>query len=379
MLRPALALALLTAGSSAATLRGGVSPLDKVMSLLSDMEVKIIAEGQSAQKTYEEYSEWCEDRAKNLDYEIKSGQADIESLKATIDKCVSAITTLSSTIEDTSGGIAGNEADLKAAGSIRAKELADFTVAEKELVEVVDALDRAIGILEREMRKGSGAMLQVQKAGSVLEALRVMVDAAMIGSQDANTLTALVQRSKQEDEDDSMSAPDAAAYESHSGSIVETLEGLLEKAKEQLDGARKKETNAKHNFEMLKQSLEDEIKFGNADLDAAKKNLAGESEAKAQATGDLAQTQKTLKADLQTKSTLKSDCSIKASDFEAAVKSRSEELKALATAKSALQDMTGGAGAITYSFRQTSFLQLDLDQGGRTITGGGRTDRKSVV
>merc|ERR1719498_1232967 len=139
-----------------------------------------------------------------------------------------------------------------------------------------------------------------------------------------------------------MGAPDAATYEGHSGSIVETLEGLLDKAKEQLDGARKKETNAKHNFEMLKQSLMDEIKFGSQDLDAAKKNLAAETEAKATATGDLQMTSKALEVDLKTKSTLKSDCTTKASDFEAATKSRSEELKAIADAKAALKDMTSG-------------------------------------
>merc|ERR1719401_2347659 len=135
----------------------------------------------------------------------------------------------------------------------------------------------------------------------------------------------------------SMDAPEAAAYESHSGSIIDTLEGLLDKAKEQLDGARKKETNAQHNFEMLKQSLEDEIKFGNQDLDEAKKQLAAETEAKATAQGDLQMTSKTLSTDLKVKGTLKTDCTTKASDFEAATKSRAEELKAIAEAKNTLK------------------------------------------
>ena len=56
-------------------------------------------------------------------------------------------------------------------------------------------------------------------------------------------------------------APDAFVYENQSGGIVATLEGLLEKAESQMDDARKKETANLNNFDMLKQSLEDEIKL----------------------------------------------------------------------------------------------------------------------
>ena len=56
-------------------------------------------------------------------------------------------------------------------------------------------------------------------------------------------------------------APDASVYENQSGGIVATLEGLLEKAESQMDDARKKETANLNNFDMLKQSLEDEIKL----------------------------------------------------------------------------------------------------------------------
>ena len=179
---------------------------------------------------------------------------------------------------------------------------ADFAANEKELVDVVDSLERAIAILERELRKGSSAMLQVQlqKANGVLDAVKILVDASMIGSQDASKLTALVQGGAanadadgDSDSDDSFGAPDPAVYKKQSGSIVDTLEGLLDKAKDQLDNARTKESTAMHNFGMLKQSLTDEIKFGNQDLDKAKKNKAAQTEAKATAQGDLQVTTKT--------------------------------------------------------------------------------------
>lgn len=63
---------------------------------------------------------------------------------------------------------------------------------------------------------------------------------------------------------------------------------------EQLSAARKKESTAAHNFDMLRQSLEDEIKYSNKDMSNTKKAIAAASEAKATAEGDLSVTSKDL-------------------------------------------------------------------------------------
>merc|ERR1740130_768143 len=115
-----------------------------------------------------------------------------------------------------------------------------------------------------------------------------------------------------------MGAPDAAAYESHSTGILDTLNGLLEKAQEQLSTARGTETNSKNNFDMLKQSLHDEIAYANKDKEAATKALATSGEIKATAEGDLAVTSKDLAEDQKSLSTTHQDCMTKAEDFEAA-------------------------------------------------------------
>merc|ERR1719440_720160 len=100
-----------------------------------------------------------------------------------------------------------------------------------------------------------------------------------------------------------MGAPAAQVYKGHSDGIIGTLEGLTEKAEGQLDKARKTETTAAQNYQMLKQSLMDEIKFANKDMDKAKKGLAESQEKKATAEGDLEVTSKDLAEDIQTKST----------------------------------------------------------------------------
>merc|ERR1719160_1454970 len=198
-------------------------------------------------------------------------------------------------------------------------------------------------------------MLQLKSASSLTDALNVMVQASVFSSADASRLTALVQTQQESADDDSDAAPGApaaAVYEGHSDGIIGTLEGLTEKAESQLDKARKTESTAVQNYQMLKQSLTDEIKFANQDMDKAKKGLAESQEGKAVAEGDLDVTSKDLAEDIQTKATLHQDCMSAAEEFELATKSRGEELKALATAKKIIKESTGGAAGQSYSLLQ---------------------------
>merc|ERR1719443_780234 len=155
-----------------------------------------------------------------------------------------------------------------------------------------------------------------------------------------------------------MGSPAASVYEGHSDGIIGTLEGLTEKAEGQLDKARKAESTAIQNYQMLKQSLTDEIEFANKDMDKAKKGLAASQESKANAEGDLDATSKDLADDEATKASLHQDCMNSAEEFELATKSRGEELKALATAKKVIVEATGGAAEQSYGLNQVSFLQL---------------------
>jgi chromosome segregation ATPase len=343
---------------------GEGDPLAKVTQLLSDLQAKVIKDGEAAQKEYAEYAEWCEDKYKDLSYEITTGKAQVAMLKATIVKESSTISALGTKIEEIVAGVASEEADLKSATALRAEEDAAFSAEEKELMEIVDTLERAIRMLNKELKKGSAALMQLARMPNLLKAFDAMVQASVITTADASKLTAFLQGSQQDSDDDSQTpgAPEAAVYESHSAGIIDTLEGLLEKATEQLDSLRKTETNAQHNFEMMKQSLEDEIKFATKDLAASKASMAASEEAKSVAEGDLEVTTKDLAEDIKELADTKHACETTAGDFEAAAKSRDEELKAIADAKSVLAETTGGAVAATYGLNQVapaaaSFLQ----------------------
>merc|ERR1719379_2683394 len=186
-----------------------------------------------------------------------------------------------------------------------------------------------------------------------MKSLSAVINAASFSSQDQRNLAALVQSQQRSDSDDEeLGAPAAAVYKTHSTSIFDVLEDMKEKAEGQLADLRKAESNAKHQHNMLKQSLTDEIEADTKDMNEEKSLKAATEEQKAGAEGDLAETVKELKKDNDSLEETSTTCMTVAADHDATVKSRNEELAAIATAEKVLKETTGGAAEESYSFLQ---------------------------
>jgi len=341
------------------------NPLQKVTQLLSELQQKILKEGEAEQKGYEEFATWCKDEAVAKQYEIEDGKSKVAELKAAIEKESATIVAMEAEIETSAQKVATNEADLKSASEIRAKEAADFAAADADMTSTIDMLSRAIGIIDKNMR-ATGFVQSDNK--EVISALNEILVASSIATDDKNSLTALMQQSQGEGDDFlSASAPDAKAYESHSGSILDTLEDMKEKAVAMRNKAQKEEMNAKHAFEMLEQSLQNTIKQDQKELAASKATKAGAEEAKSIAEGDLSMAEKELASDKKYLSDLSTDCQQKATDWEVSTKSRADELQALADAKKLILEKTGGAESRAYDFIQQETKTRSTSDAGEQV------------
>merc|ERR1719472_445078 len=185
----------------------------------------------------------------------------------------------------------------------------------------------------------------------LVSTLEVVAKASMVSSDDQEKLSALIQAAD-EDGDDFLSAtaPDAKAYESHSGSILDVLEDMKEKAMAMKNDAEKAEMKSQHSFEMLAQSIKGELAADKKELNAAKTTKAASSEVKATAEADLGMTEKMLAEGKTYLSDLSQDCQTKAADGEVSTKARAEELQALSDALKIIKEKTGGATSRAYDF-----------------------------
>merc|ERR1719235_1864054 len=180
-----------------------VSPIEKVLQLLGDLQAKVIKEGEGQQQIYEEFTDWCKDTAKETQFELKTERSAKERFAAAEEDATSTVTELTTKIEELTSAISEKEATLKKATALRKKEHADFLDADKELGETISMLRRALAILQKEM--GKGALLQTAAMAKVADSLGALVEAG---------------------EDDSPE-PDEKGQ---SKGIIETMEDMLEKS-----------------------------------------------------------------------------------------------------------------------------------------------------
>jgi len=368
MMKTATLLLVLSAATSTATSEQMQSnPLSKVLDLMAELTAKIEGEAEAEAKAYTEYFDWCDDMAKNSGFEIKTAESQKEKLEAKIGELTSSITVSTSKIDELVAAIAADDSELKDATAVREKEAADFAKNEAELMDCIDTLERAISIISKEMAKNPAALAQIDTSSTarLVQTLGAVIDAAGFASVDKQKLVALVQ--SQNSDDQEPGAPEAAVYKSHSSGIVDVLEDMKDKAEGSLSDLRKEETNSNHNFKMLKQSLEDQMAADSKDMEDEKAAKAEAAEGKATAEGDLEKTVKLLKNTKDDLATASSTCMQVAADHQATVTARNEELKAIAMAKTFLEDTTSGATSQTYSMLQVARLQSRADLAGLEV------------
>mmetsp|Transcript_111732 Transcript_111732/g.271430 ORF Transcript_111732/g.271430 Transcript_111732/m.271430 type:complete len:749 (+) Transcript_111732:2-2248(+) len=344
----------------AARSRAATNPLGKVLQLMDGLAAKVTKEGEAEAKAYKEFFAWCDDAAKNKQFEIKTATSQQEQLEATITKETADSEAASVKIEELAASISASDADLANATTIREREAKDFAASEAELVDTIDTLGRALIVLQKEMAKNPAAFAQMATSGqsALLSSLGALVDAAAFSAADKSRLVALVQsRQSGEAEDEDLGAPAASVYKSHSSGILDVLEDMKEKAEEELGSLRKAETNSKHNYGMLKQSLEDQMAADTKDMAGEKSTKSAAVEAKATAEGDLAKTVEELADANDALQMANSNCMQTAANHEATVKAREEELKVIAEAKKIVLESTGGAESQSYSLLQAERAQ----------------------
>merc|ERR1719316_2120947 len=89
--------------------QNAATPIEKVLQMISELQGKIIKEGTDAQKVYDEYAEFCEDRSKALGFEIKTGKGEVKDLKATIADETAKAESINAKIEEIAGDISVDE------------------------------------------------------------------------------------------------------------------------------------------------------------------------------------------------------------------------------------------------------------------------------
>jgi chromosome segregation ATPase len=324
-----LALLILAAAST-------VSPVQKVIELLDGLKGKVQADVEAEGKLMEEFENYCDSESNSKEDAITSAKRTATDLQATIQDAKASVSTLTAETEELAAKVSSADQDLAAATKVRDSERSDFEAKEKDLVETVDTLERAVIVLKRGqtfLQKGGQS-----KNSKAMEALAMglskIVEASWVTSADKQVVQGLLQA----DDEDLSAQPQAsvAAYESKGGDIISILQDMQTKAEQALSESRKEEMQAQHAYDMLKQDLTTSSATMNKRLSAAKAERSAAEETQNTAEGELSTTQEGKKTDETALAELKQTCSNKQEEWGRRQKSAQEEIGAIAKAKEVL-------------------------------------------
>jgi uncharacterized protein YoxC len=303
-------------------LKEGVTPVQKVIQLLQEMQMKGKAEKADEAVKFSAYKQFCDDQTASKTEAIKKANALMEGLAADIQMAESEVKQLAKQIQELDAEIAGYQADEKAATEVRDKEKEDYKKTHLDYSESVDALQRAIGILKKQQfDRAQASLLQVTKLDRVPAAVKRSIYSFLATDNEVIQPAGL-----------SVSAPEANAYEFQSGGVVEMLEKLLDKFRDERSTLEKDELGAKHAYEMVMQDLQDSTEAAEKVMGRATVTKAERETAAAEAKGDLEDTTKARDGDQEYLDLLVAQCTQKSSDFEARQELRGEEIEAIAKA-----------------------------------------------
>jgi len=337
-----LAVVLVLTSSAAAST---VTPVQKVIQLLNGMLEKGKKEKHDEQVQFAAYKQFCDDTAVEKKRSIDEAAEQIDMLKADIAKAVADAAQLGKEIAGLDEDVSIWQGDMKAATNVRKIEKADYDATHKDYSESVDALQRAIAVLQKQAhdRKQKASLAQV----AALKDLNLIPDKAK------KIINAFLS-TEEADEDSLSAAPEANAYEFQSHGVIEMLEKLLDKFIDERTTLEKEEMNSKHAYDMLMQDLKAQVDQATRDRGEKAESKAKTLQAKADNTGDLQDTSTSKAADEKYLSDLTSTCSTKASDFESRQELRAGEIQAI---EKAIEILSSGAVAGNAEKHLPSLLQ----------------------
>jgi len=306
-----------------------VTPIQKVLELMNNMLEKGKAAKNEEEVKFSGYSQWCDNQERIKKKEIADANEKIEKLNAEIAKATADIDELTARVQELDEDIGRWKKDQTSATTIREKEKADFTATLQDYSESIDALERAINVI----KKSSGDKPQAEFFQSLLQVSRLR----LVPSETKGALSAFLQQG--EDPASTYSAPEANAYESQSGGVIDMLEKLKKQFKDQKLGLEEDEMTAQHGYESIMQELTDNIENAEAEIARRSKVKAEREQDKADAEKDLAQTTADRDEDQKFLDDTMALCTQKRADFAKRQELRAGELEAIQKAIDIISDM----------------------------------------
>lgn len=352
------------------------------------MLAKAKAEKQDEEVRYAEFKAFCGNTMSQKQTAIEEGKDNIEQLQAAAEKAESDVRVMVKKIAGLDTDVQTWKNDVEVAMKKRAEEQKLFKQTHLEYEESLEAVERALDYLSKPGKEG-GAFPQIDRSGmfgaSLLELssstrvaerqrlgvsekqrlllkafLKAKGDAREALIQEANRegieLASDMESAEDEDSDDDSGAPEAKAWESSSGAVIDMVEKLGDKFEDEKMELEKREANQINAHKLMMADLTAQIKAAER---ASQKKVSEKQQlqgAKAEAEGEMKDAQGLVAEEEKFVADLQAECQQKALDFAQTQSVRKGEIEAIGKAIDIMSNVV--SPALIQVRRPTALAQL---------------------
>merc|ERR1740138_1655818 len=323
-----------------------MAAVDKAVSMLEDLQLQVLAEGEAEAATYNKFACFCKTTQKEKSEAIKTGKDDKASLSADIKKLSKERDDLDDKISKLKDEIKDAEDKMKKATEKSDAALAVYKTNEADLKAAVYAVTEAIKVLKS---SNTPSLVQLQSVAKTVKQAALMADALGLGGGGVEKAATFFLQQGNGDVPVEMED-----YKFHSSGIIETLEKLLGDFRKTKADVDEEEVKRVQEYDMFMQDRTDHVKAQTLALEEAKK----EREQKIEDIGTASQELTTVSADLfdnmEYLDELNQICSDKAKTWDQRTKLRANELTAITQAMGIIKaTVSEKTQASTIRFAQT--------------------------
>jgi len=297
------------------------NPIRKVVTMLQSMQSKVEEEGEKELALYEKYMCYCKTAGGDLSASIADAGSSISELGNKIKAAEEQKKVLSEELKTAQSDRTAAKKAMAEATAVREKEAAAFASEKGKSDKDTAAAAKAIAAIEKGM---AGSFLQTDSAKLLKNVLLTRHD--------------LLMEDDREDVLSFLAGSQADEYAPQSGQILGILKQMYDEMVKAGKDAEKAEGEAIKTFEELMAAKKKEVEALSKDIETKLDRSGNLGVQIAQMKNDLGDTEEALTANKDFLANLEKNCEIKKKEWEVVVKTRAEELAALADTIKVLND-----------------------------------------
>jgi len=298
------------------------SPVEKVVTMLEDLQTQVIEEGKAEAGTYDKFACFCKDMTDDKTDAITTGQANVDDLTATMNSKSSNRAEVDTEIAGLNEDITTMEEEIVAAKEQRKKARAEYEKNKADVKDGISELDAAKKVLEMGMKMDAAL---VQTHIKTIRKAVLMADALGLGSSEKHERALSLLQGPDNEQGQ-------VNYEGHSGEIMDTVDGLEEDFVHSKDDLKAAEQQAQQDHDKLVLSKELQIGTAEKNLERAEERRAQLSKDISSTNQDLTTTLAQLHDDQAYLKDLTAKCEAKSNEWDQRSTMRQDELSAITEA-----------------------------------------------